>query len=199
MIYQGFHSVPRRSGRGGRRFKSYHSDQSYQGVGGICSEGDKADRLNHRQIPSTDPLKYDPASGTFTWAKPRRGVTVGDEAGSVDKHGYRVIRLDCQIHFAHRLAWLIHYGEWPPLEIDHINRVRTDNRISNLRAVSHAENMANYGTPRTNTSGVRGVSWNKKNQCWEAKATVDGKRQHLGSFATLEEAARAFSLHGEAL
>ncbi|MDA6380520.1 HNH endonuclease signature motif containing protein [Escherichia coli] len=72
-----------------------------------------------------------------------------------------MIMINGKAYPAHRLAWLIVYGTMPDGFIDHINRVRTDNRISNLRLVTHSENMQNRKIQKNNKSGYRGVSWDE--------------------------------------
>jgi hypothetical protein len=104
-------------------------------------------------------LDYDPATGVFTWIKPRNGVTVGDEAGGLSKDGYRHLCLDKKQWKSHRLAWLYVHGEWPKGEIDHINRVRDDNRMENLRVVTPQQNKMNHGGHKRNRSGITGVCW----------------------------------------
>jgi hypothetical protein len=91
---------------------------------------------------------------------------------------------------AHRIAWAIETGEWPPL-IDHINKCPSDNRLCNLRPSSKMDNAKNQKLPSRNTSGVLGVCWDKSRNLWEAKIKTDGKLVHLGRFVTLEEAAAA--------
>lgn len=68
----------------------------------------------------------------------------------------------------HRIKPLTH-GEWPKGYIDHINRIKTDNRPCNLRDVSAQINRHNRGQDRRNTSGVTGVNWNKKLRKWHAQ------------------------------
>ena len=89
-------------------------------------------------------LSYDPETGEFRWRISRGRVSVGDIAGShPNRVGYLRIMLGDVEYRAHRLAWLYIYGKWPELVIDHIDRNKTNNRIANLRDVSHAENMRN--------------------------------------------------------
>ena len=92
------------------------------------------------------------------------------------------------IFLAHRLAWMYMYGNFPPDEIDHINGVRDDNRIINLRAVSHAENAKNQRINSTNTSGVTGVSWNKAAQKWKAQVRQDNKTLYFGIYSNFLDA-----------
>ena len=127
-------------------------------------------------------LNYDPETGTFTWKETRRGLRIGDVAGCLAKHGYIFIRVDKNLYTAHRLAWLYVYGEWPNGNIDHINRNRSDNRISNLRSASQAENCQNKHLRSDNKSGYAGVYWCKNAQKWRAYIGADGKRISLGYF-----------------
>lgn len=91
---------------------------------------------------------------------------------------------------AHRVIWALVHGEWPELQIDHINGRRHDNRIENLRQVTPAENSKNVRR-RDNTSGVLGVSRHSTSGKWVAQLAIDGKNTYLGSFDTIEEAAEA--------
>ena len=137
-------------------------------------------------------LHYDPATGIFT-----RRVSVasnaraGDVAGSPNGDGYLYICIYSRLHRAHRLAWLYVYGTWPEDQLDHINRNRSDNRISNLREVSHKQNHQNRSKPSSNTSGHPGVHWLKQNSRWQARITHNCKVTSLGCFATIEEAISA--------
>ena len=134
-------------------------------------------------------LDYDPATGIFTRkVSTARSVKVGDIAGSPTGLGYLLISVRSRLHLAHRLAWLYVYGSWPKDQIDHINRIRTDNRIANLREVSHKQNNQNRSKPSNNTSGHPGVSWYKPYNKWRAQITHNYKHIHLGYFSILEEA-----------
>lgn len=87
---------------------------------------------------------------------------------------------------AHRAAWVLHYGKWPDGEIDHINGVRTDNRICNLRDVDKGGNQRNATRRKDNTSGYAGVyKWKKR---YLAHIRIDGKLKVIGRFDTAEEA-----------
>lgn len=130
-------------------------------------------------------FSYDPETGSITWAKRRFGVKFGSEAGT-EHNGYKRVKVDSKLILAHRLAWAIHYGEWPHEELDHINRNRSDNRIRNLRKASRSDNMVNRAYPK-GRSGVTGVSHHKLG--WQAAIRVNGKSVYLGVFKTIEEAA----------
>lgn len=105
---------------------------------------------------------------------------------------------------SHRVAWAIYYGEWPQegVEIDHINGVKSDNRICNLRIATRCENRQNIGIQKNNTSGAKGVSWSKCNGSWRVRVMVGKKSRHIGYYADFEEAIQARQdaadkLHGE--
>ncbi len=136
-------------------------------------------------------LNYDPNTGIFTWAINRYRVRVGAGAGTLRKDGYIRIQIDCELHLAHRLAWFFVHGVWPVNQIDHINGVRTDNRIANLRIATPAENSQNQGKNRNNTSGYTGVSWNKRAGKYQSQIQVNGKLIYLGLFDDKEEAKQA--------
>lgn len=137
-------------------------------------------------------LHYDPATGIFTWkVRTSNSVKVGDVAGSQDGHGYLQIKLQNRKYTAHRLAWLHVYGVWPKDQIDHINRNRSDNRISNLREATNKQNLQNAGKYSNNTSGHTGVSWYKREFKWQAHIKHNCKKIHLGYFTNLEAATAA--------
>ncbi|HAJ7541587.1 TPA: HNH endonuclease [Escherichia coli] len=146
-------------------------------------------------------VDYNPSSGDFHW-KWRRGrerttLTWNSrfafkKCSSISSGGYLMIMLNGKAYPAHRLAWLIVYGTMPDGIIDHINRVRTDNRISNLRLVTHSENMQNRKIQKNNKSGYRGVSWDAKYGKWRARINAYGKCINLGYHDTAELASATF-------
>lgn len=131
-------------------------------------------------------LGYSPATGEFRWriSKGRR-VRVGAVAGSIDD-GYVVIRIDGKKYRAHRLAWLLTYGEWPSGLIDHRNQSPCDNRISNLRIATESENQAN-SSARMNKTGLKGIRRDRQGS-WRAR--LCGKE--LGSYRSPEAAHEAY-------
>lgn len=137
-------------------------------------------------------LSYDPDSGIFLWrVSPSKPVRSGSVAGYCTTNGYRRIRVDKRPYRAHRIAWLIVNGAWPPDQIDHINGRRDDNRICNLRLATHQDNNRNQRKPDSNTSGVVGVYWNKRRQKWNAYIKVDRKLLDLGCFTNISDATQA--------
>lgn len=139
-------------------------------------------------------LSYDAATGAFTWAAPGRGISAGKAAGCVSAHGYRLIRLGRKSFRACRLAWFLVHGQWPAGEIDHINGIRLDDRIENLRVVDRAGNSQNKRGAQANNKSCRllGVTWNKQHERWQAKITARKVRHHVGYFSTATEAHAAY-------
>lgn len=136
-------------------------------------------------------LHYDPGTGVFTWRVSLGTAKAGSVAGSFARHGYVQIGVAGRNHLAHRLAWLYEFGEFPPNDLDHINRVRSDNRICNLRPATNAENNQNCSMRRDNTSGHVGVYWYKRDKKWRAKIQINRKTIPLGRFTNLEGAIAA--------
>jgi hypothetical protein len=143
----------------------------------------------------SDYISYDPDTGVLTWKKEWKGKKVGDVAGFVDQHGYRNIVFNGQTHKAHRLAWKLVHGTWPKKLIDHINQNKDDNRLCNLRECDHQENSWNRKKQRNNTSGMKGVTWNEKNQRWVAQIKDHGVPVYLGSFKNKVDAGFAYQTY----
>jgi len=139
-------------------------------------------------------LSYNPNTGIFTWiTKNTNRIKINDIAGHKNSEGYIHIRFDGKLYLAHRLAWLYVNGELPKKDIDHINEIKDDNRICNLRLATPQENTHNQSSPMsTNASGFRGVHWHKQDKKWRARITVNGKAKSLGLFDTAEEAHEAY-------
>ena len=148
-------------------------------------------------------LSYDPCTGVFKWLSlpPKSKKRTGDIAGCYDNNGYCVIKIDRKKYYAHRLAWLYVYGEWPSGLIDHIDCEPANNRLSNLRVATYGQNVSN-SKKVLSASGYRGVYLMKSTGRWLACITSDGQRTNLGYHATKEEAFQAYkaaakTLHGE--
>lgn len=130
-------------------------------------------------------LHYDPETGVFTWFVRRLRGNVPNSSG------YLTIKVDAKTYQAHRVAWLYAYGKFPANQIDHINHNRTDNRLVNLRCVTHRENTLNQKRPRSNTSGILGVHFAKDRGKWRAQIKIARHNIMLGTFKTKEEAIAA--------
>lgn len=145
-------------------------------------------------------LDYDPETGVFRWrATKAKCIKNGDLAGSTSNHGYIGIFVDGHRRLAHRLAWLYMFGVWPDKQIDHINGIRGDNKIVNLRLATQSENSAN-GKQRTRN--LKGAHFMKTLKKWRATLTKNYKQVHVGLFASEKEAHEARmmvakQIHGE--
>ena len=143
-------------------------------------------------------LHYDPATGVFTRRVSRQGFNAHTVAGSLHKQsGYVIMGVDRRSYRAHRLAWLYMTGHWPA-ELDHKNGDRSDNRWDNLREAGRTQNNANAKRREDNSSGFKGVSWDRANGRWRAYINVDGRQKHLGRFDAIESAAAAYSIAAKA-
>jgi len=137
-------------------------------------------------------LYYDLDTGTFTWRMSRGNNTKsGATAGCLNNEGYIQIRVDDKSYRAARLAWLYMEGYFPENQIDHINRIRHDDRWINLRHVSHLCNMRNCNIAKNNTSGITGVCQHGDSKKWHAQIKIIDRRVFLGSFNSKIDAARA--------
>lgn len=137
-------------------------------------------------------FEYNETTGDLHWRCSRKGVKAGSIAGASDKDGYIVICLNYKTLRAHRVAWVMCYGEISDgVQIDYIDHNPSNNRIENLRIVSHKENHRNQSLSKNNTSGHIGVSFAKREQKWAARLMVDGKVKGLGHFVDINEAVAA--------
>lgn len=133
-------------------------------------------------------LTYSEKEGKFYWkVSPSNNIKIGDEAGKGKVAGYNRVSLDNKSYLVHRLVWLWFYG-YMPKEIDHINHNRSDNRLNNLREVTHIENGHNVSKKTNNTTGYTGVVYHKATGKWLAQIMINHKNKYLGLFSTIEEA-----------
>lgn len=145
------------------------------------------DRLKHL-------LTYNCVTGVFTNRVQRNSRSLaGSRCGHVTPAGYIEIRIDGCAYLAHRLAWLYVHGTFPTNQIDHLNGVKNDNRISNLKDVTQQLNQQNQGKAhRDNKSGLLGVCWNEREKAFRAYITVNKNQRIIGRFATKEEASTCY-------
>jgi hypothetical protein len=131
-------------------------------------------------------LDYNQETGVFSWkVRKANRYPVGTIAGSIESKGYIQIGINGKYYMAHRLAWFYVHGEWPIDQIDHINRIKTDNKLSNIRCVSQSENMQNKIS--------RGTYFRKDNKKWQAHIKIPGgKFIRLGHFDSEEKAHQAY-------
>lgn len=140
-------------------------------------------------------LSYNPHTGELTWKKCRDSTKLGKPAKSIDVAGYIQVSMGVgKVLKGHRIAWVIYYGNWPEGHIDHINGVRSDNRIENLRVVNNEINCQNKRNGSCkNKTGFIGVHIGRgKTKIYRAKITVGDKQIHLGGYDTPEEAHQAY-------
>jgi hypothetical protein len=139
---------------------------------------------------------YDPASGVFRRRLKQKGNAPWSVAGCKTKDPYTTIGIDRRIYPAHRLAFLYMTGAFPKYVVDHIDGNGLNNAWSNLRPATSKQNSENQKVPCRNTSGFRGVSFDRQSGKWRATVGVPGstgksRNVHVGLFATAEEAGRA--------
>jgi len=175
---------------------------------GMCSNGDLEQRPSLSTAPASRTIthksfhnaltphrvrelfEYDPETGELIRRVSRGRSPQGAIAGCLDRDGYLLLKIDGLNYKAHRVAWLYAHGAWPADQLDHINGKRSDNRIANLRLASHAENSRNRYRSRNNTSGYKGVDFNRGR--WRALIGTGGKNLHLGYFSSAAEAHAAY-------
>lgn len=138
-------------------------------------------------------LNYDKETGLFTWKQNHGSVKKGDIAASRTRQGYMCLRVNNKFYLCHRLAWFFVHDVWPSGDIDHINEIKSDNRIVNLRDVDRCSNLRNQSNPqKNNKSGLRGVHWDRKKEKWVAQMSVSKKKIHLGYFDDCNEAYKTY-------
>lgn len=137
----------------------------------------------------------DAENGKIYWkVKTSLRIKIGDEAGYKDYYGYVVIRIHGKLYRRHRLIWWHTNKSCPSKFIDHINEVKGDDRISNLREATKSQNMHNISRRSRNTSGYTGVSWSKHNKKWVAQLRFNNKPIPIGHFPTKEAAALMYNV-----
>lgn len=178
-----------------------------------------------RPLPSPEVLRqllsYDPETGKLFWKRRDERWFVGTSKSPkvlakwwngrfaekeaftpVNSAGYHTGTVLLKMLQAHRIAWAIYHGDWPKGFLDHINGVRTDNRIANLREVTPLQNAMNQSPIPRGSSGIRGVRFDSRFERWQARINVSKRQKHLGYFDTAQEAQRAYAIavekyHGE--
>ncbi len=137
-------------------------------------------------------LEYNSNTGDLIWKITlSSSAPKGTKAGHLNKDGYIEIGIDRKLYYAHRLAWLLYYKKWPKKRIDHKDRIRHHNWIKNLRDRTQSLNNRNTGNWKSNTSGIKGVSWSKLHEKWEVYITVKEKRKYLGLYKDFNAAVYA--------
>lgn len=152
----------------------------------------------HKQLPSQDRigqlLSYDSRTGELYWKITQSNVIrSGSKAGSLNNaNGYVRIKLDKIMYAAHRLVWKMHTGKDPAHHLDHINGIRSDNRIENLREATNSQNIAAAKLNKISKSGKTGVYYIERLGKYTAAFRKNRKYNYLGLFGTLQEAEAAY-------
>lgn len=140
-------------------------------------------------------VRYDPEAGKFFRLKDsNRGriLRSGDEVTqTINSRGYLVLTFFKRAVLAHRVGWLLMTGAWPENQIDHINRIKTDNRWVNLRAATIGENNAN-AIKTKHRDLPTGVTQHKRDRLFYAMISVNNKSMHLGCFRDQNDAHAAY-------
>lgn len=131
-----------------------------------------------------DDLRYEGDTGGIYWIKSGGRRKLDKPAGTLKSSGYIQIKVNNKVYLAHRLAWFLHYGEWPEGEIDHVNRDKADNRIENLRVCTRSENGHNRE--------AKGFYKPMDKERFRAAIKHSGKLHHIGYYDTEEEARAAY-------
>lgn len=135
---------------------------------------------------------YDPDTGVFTNKVNRGPAKAGSSTGYTHSSGYIQIGIKGKQYYAHRLAWLYHYGTWPEMSLDHKDGNRSNNAIDNLRLATSSENNRNRAKAG-GSSMYTGVSWDRSREKWEAYIWINNKKKFLGRFELEADAARAYN------
>lgn len=137
------------------------------------------------EYPSQEYLRsifnYNKETGILTGNESRGNRKAGKPIGNRTTKGYLVVRLNGQNLSVARVIWIMEFGTRPP-QIDHINRVRDDNRLCNLRAADQTTNARNKRTQKNNTSGTKGVSFDRQSGMWKARIGTGNGRATVGMF-----------------
>ena len=118
---------------------------------------------------------------------------IGTIAGWDKDNGYKAVTINTKKYLTHRIIWMYHFGYFPKNYIDHINGIKNDNRIENLREATNAENQQNRKKRKNTSSLLKGITFHNKNQKWVAQIVVDGNVNYLGSFKNESAAAQAYN------
>lgn len=145
-------------------------------------------------------LRLEAETGKLYWLIACHAVRVGDEAGSVDRKGYREISIRGVRYKAHRIVFAMTHGRWPVGYVDHANLIVDDNRPSNLRECTPSENSRNMRF-KGNAAGLKGAYRKRNSDKFESSIKANGHRRYLGTFQSEAEAHAAYcaasaELHG---
>lgn len=135
-------------------------------------------------------LRYSPQSGNLFWRVSAGRQKAGSVAGFPDGDDYTNVSIDGQTYKAHRIAWLLYFGHPPVDQLDHINGIRSDNRLINLRSATHLQNCANSRS--RSKCGYKGVSYDPKRAKFFVSIKINGRQKNLGRYNNARQAARVY-------
>lgn len=136
-------------------------------------------------------LSYDKESGLFTWTANVSSRALAGQTAGTFVNGYVCISVFGKRYQAHRLAFALVNNKFPTLLVDHINGVISDNRWSNLREATNSQNTCNSKLSSRNSTGVKGVSFDRARNLYRARIDINGSAIRLGRFESLEDASQA--------
>lgn len=142
-----------------------------------------------------DNYYYNPITGDL-WKKYNKFSRV---CNSIHDTGCYQVNILNKVYKAHRVCWLLYYGEFPEDQIDHIDMNRTNNKLDNLREANKQQNMCNRGKQKNNTSGFKGVTFCHRTDKWIAKIQCKSKNYYLGLYDTPERASSAYEKKADEL
>ena len=140
------------------------------------------------QVRLKDVVEYDSMTGIFVRREHIRRAPAGSIVGTKRSNGYLAMKIDGESYYLHRLAFLYVTGSMPSDNVDHINGDKSDNRFSNLRPATVSQNSMNRPKQTNNTSGYKGVLWDKSKEKWKAQI----KSRFIGYYNTAEAAHQAY-------
>ncbi|HCT7918305.1 TPA: HNH endonuclease [Pseudomonas aeruginosa] len=162
------------------------SGQGLPPVGTVCELQQEMKRI----------FSYDPETGCLRWKENQQKRFIGRVAGFITHHGYRRVNVGKTKLHAHQIIWLMHYGELPDCEIDHINGMRDDNRLENLRLANQQQNQQNSNVRIDNVLGVKGVRLRPSGN-YQARVKLSDGSRAVKTFRTLTEAVSWLSMQRE--
>ena len=145
-----------------------------------------------------DEYFYVREDGLYWKKQPNQRIKINSKSGYSRLDGYKKVSIKRKTYYEHQLIFFYHHGYFPK-EIDHVNGNPSDNRIENLREVTHSQNLANSQKKKKGSSKFKGVCWIKPDKIWMASITVNKQHIHLGRFKTEKEAAIAYNKKADEL
>jgi hypothetical protein len=125
--------------------------------------------------------------GKLYWKVNRGRKKAGDIAGNINSRGYMVVGINKKVYSLHRIIFMMHH-DYLPVEVDHKDTDKLNNKIENLRAATHGQNQQNKPLQANNTSGIKGVVWHKTDKKWRVQIRVQGKLKHFGAYNDIDYA-----------